>query len=155
MRTWLFALFLWLPLSAWSGEAKPMADDPVLEQRMTELSENLRCLVCQNESLASSRADLAQDLRQEIREQLRSGKDNDQVISYLTQRYGDFVLYNPPMKPKTWLLWFGPFALLLGGVAGLYIYIKRRARQLAETSFSDEEKSRVEALLNNDNGTQS
>ena len=149
MKRWMIALALCLPLFAWAGEAKPVAEDPVLEQRMIALSENLRCLVCQNESLAGSRSDLAQDLRQEIREQLRAGKSNEQVIEYLTQRYGDFVLYNPPVKPITWLLWFGPFALLIGAAGGLYAYIKRRGGRLADEPLSEEEKKRVADLLGN------
>lgn len=146
-RVGMIALALWLPLSAIAGEAVPIAEDPVLEQRMIALSEDLRCLVCQNESLAGSRSDLAQDLRQEIRDQLKAGKDNDQVIEYLTDRYGDFVLYKPPLKPLTWLLWFGPFVLLAGAGGGFYFYLKRRSVRLAGESLSAEEKKRVEALL--------
>jgi cytochrome c-type biogenesis protein CcmH len=142
-------LVLWLPLSAMAGEARPVAEDPVLEQRMIALSEDLRCLVCQNESLAGSRADLAQDLRQEIREQMRAGKSDQEVIAYLTQRYGDFVLYKPPLKPLTWLLWFGPFVLLIGAAGGLYAYLKRRTSRLADDSLSEEEKKRVTDLLAN------
>lgn len=156
MRLWILLLLaLMTPLAAWSEEAKPVADDPVLEQRMIDLSQNLRCLVCQNESLAGSRADLAKDLRQDIREQMRAGKSDQQVIEYLTQRYGDFVLYKPPMKPITWLLWFGPFALLAASVTGFYLYLKRRSRRLEAESFSDEERKRVEALLNNNSGKES
>jgi cytochrome c-type biogenesis protein CcmH len=155
MKRWLAVFILCLPLSAWSGEAKPVADDPVLEQRMILLSEDLRCLVCQNESLAASRADLAQDLRQEIREQMRAGKSDKQVLDYLTQRYGDFVLYKPPMKPETWLLWFGPFGLLIGAVIGFYLYLKGRNRRVEAETFSEEDRRRVEALLNNNNGNRS
>ena len=154
MRPWMIVLALWLPFAAMAGEAKPVAEDPVLEQRMIALSEDLRCLVCQNESLAGSRADLAQDLRQEIREQMRAGKSDEQVVDYLTQRYGDFVLYKPPVKPLTWLLWFGPFALLIGAVGGLYAYIKRRGNRLADESLSEEEKKRMADLLGN-NGNES
>lgn len=154
MRPWMIALVLWLPFAAMAGEAKPVAEDPVLEQRMIKLSEDLRCLVCQNESLAGSRADLAQDLRQEIREQMRAGKSDEQVVDYLTQRYGDFVLYKPPVKPLTWLLWFGPFALLIGAVGGLYVYIQRRGNRPADEPLSKEEKKRVAALLGN-NGNKS
>lgn len=154
MRPWMIALVLWLPFAAMAGEAKPVAEDPVLEQRMIKLSEDLRCLVCQNESLAGSRADLAQDLRQEIREQMRAGKSDEQVVDYLTQRYGDFVLYKPPVKPLTWLLWFGPFALLIGAVGGLYVYIQRRGNRPVDEPLSEEEKKRVAALLGN-NGTKS
>lgn len=150
MRRWTtFLLVLWLPFSAMAGEARPVAEDPVLEQRMIALSEDLRCLVCQNESLAGSRADLAQDLRQEIREQMRAGKSDKEVIAYLTQRYGDFVLYKPPLKPLTWLLWFGPFVLLIGAAGGLYAYLKRRTSRLADDSLSEEEKKRVTDLLAN------
>lgn len=121
---------------------------------MIALSENLRCLVCQNESLAGSHAELAEDLRQEIREQLHAGKTNEQVIEYLTERYGDFVLYKPPVKPITWLLWFGPFALLIGAMGGLYSYIKRRGNRLVDEPLSEEEKKRVAALIGN-NGNKS
>jgi len=154
MRLWMIVLALWLPFVAMANEAKPVAEDPVTEQRMIKLSENLRCLVCQNESLAGSRAELAQDLRQEIREQMRAGKSDEQVVDYLTQRYGDFVLYKPPVKPLTWLLWFGPFALLIGAVGGLYAYIKRRGNRPVDEPLSEEEKKRVAALLGN-NGNKS
>lgn len=135
-----------LTFSAVAGEARPLAEDPVLEQRLIRLSEDLRCLVCQNESLAGSQADLAQDLRREIRAQMRTGKDDAQVIDYLTERYGDFVLYKPPMKPLTWLLWFGPFLLLGGALGGLLVYLKRRATRIDNT-LSAEEQRRVAALL--------
>ena len=154
MRAWMMVFALCLPFSVLAGEAQPMADDPVLEQRMIKLSEDLRCLVCQNESLAGSHADLAQDLRQEIREQMRAGKSDEQVVDYLTQRYGDFVLYKPPVKPLTWLLWFGPFALLIGAVGGLYAYIRRRGNRPVDAPLSEEEKKRVAALLGN-NGNKS
>lgn len=154
MKPWMIALALWFPFVAMAGEAQPLAEDPVLEQRMIALSENLRCLVCQNESLAGSHAELAEDLRQEIRVQLRAGKSNEQVIDYLTQRYGDFVLYNPPVKPLTWVLWFGPFVLLIGAAGGLYVYIKRRGSRPVDEPLSEEEKKRVADLLGN-NGNKS
>jgi cytochrome c-type biogenesis protein CcmH len=144
-----YALGLFLAMltfSAVAEEARPLAEDPVLEQRLIRLSEDLRCLVCQNESLAGSQADLAQDLRREIRAQMRTGKDDAQVIAYLTERYGDFVLYKPPMKPLTWLLWFGPFLLLGGALGGLLVYLKRRATRIDDT-LSAEEQRRVAALL--------
>lgn len=154
MRPWLILLALWFPLAAVAETAKPMAEDPVLEQRMIRLSEDLRCLVCQNESLSGSHAELAEDLRREIRDQMRAGNSDEQVIEYLTQRYGDFVLYKPPVKPLTWLLWFGPFALLLGAAGGFYAYLKRRGGRLADEPLSEEEKARVAALLGN-NGNES
>ena len=155
MKPWIIALALWLPLTALAGEARPVAEDPALEQRMIALSENLRCLVCQNESLAGSRAELAQDLRQDIREQMRAGKSDEQVVDYLTQRYGDFVLYKPPVKPLTWLLWFGPFALLTGATGGLIAYIKRRGNRPADAPLSEEEKRRVATLLGNNGSDKS
>lgn len=147
MSRWIIALLLCLSTAAGAEEAKPLTDDPLLEQRLIKLSEDLRCLVCQNESLAGSRAELAQDLRREIRDQMRSGKNDEQVIDYLTQRYGDFVLYKPPVKPVTWLLWFGPFILLIGALWGYVRFLKQRAVKVAEETLSDEERKRVEALL--------
>ena len=125
-----------------------MTDEPVLEERLLKLSEELRCLVCQNESLASSRAELADDLRREVRSLLREGNSDQQVKNFLVERYGDFVLYRPELKPMTWLLWFGPFVLLLGAVAGLWWYLRQR-RQQADTApaMSDAERARVDRWL--------
>src|SRR6266852_1182474 len=110
---------------ALAKEAKPV-EDPQIEQRMQALTQQLRCLVCQNETLADSQADLAEDLRRQIREQMKAGKSDQEIIAFLTQRYGDFVLYKPPVKATTYLLWFGPFVFLLMGIAVLYRYLKRR-----------------------------
>ena len=110
--------------------AQPVADDPVIEARLVKLAEDLRCLVCQNESLAGSHAALAEDLRREIRTQMKAGKDDQEVIAYLTDRYGDFVLYRPPFKPETWLLWLGPL-LFLGIGGGAWVLALRRRGQAA------------------------
>src|SRR6476646_12106097 len=99
-------------------EAQPN-EDPQIEQRMRHLTEQLRCLVCQNETLADSHADLAEDLRKQIREQIKAGKSDQEIIGFLTDRYGDFVLYKPPVKATTYLLWFGPFVFLIGGTVVL------------------------------------
>ena len=107
-------------------EARPAADDPVIEQRMVNLAADLRCLVCQNESLAGSHADLAEDLRREIRGQMKAGKNDKEVIEYLTTRYGDFVLYRPPFKPVTYLLWLGPALFLCIGGGAWYMTLRRR-----------------------------
>ena len=115
MKRLLVLLMCLMPVLAYAGEAKDMAADPVLEKRMIGLAEKLRCLVCQNESLASSHAELAEDLRREVREQMSKGKGDQEIIDYLVSKYGDFVLYEPPMKSYTLLLWFGPFGLLLVG----------------------------------------
>ena len=138
-----------LPAAAWAKEAQPAAEDPALEKRVMALAEDLRCLVCQNESLAGSQAGLAVDLRQQIREQMRAGKTDQEIIAFMTERYGDFVLFRPPVKATTYLLWFGPFALLGLGVAVQYLYLKRRRAQqtVREEPLSEAERQRVEALL--------
>ena len=114
---------------------------------MRNLTEQLRCLVCQNETLADSRADLAEDLRKEIREQMKQGKSDQEIIAFLTQRYGDFVLYNPPVKATTYLLWFGPFVFLLGGIVMLYRYVRRRGELIREKPLTADERRRAEQLL--------
>lgn len=136
-----------LALAVLAQEAKPLSDDPELEKRVTKLSQELRCLVCQNETLADSRADLAEDLRNQIREQMRAGKSDKEIIAFLTARYGDFVLYRPPVKPKTYLLWFGPFLLLLGGLFMLFRYVKQRREEIPEKPLTEEEHRRAEDLL--------
>jgi len=145
---WLFALMLcWLPALGCAKEAPPVADDPVLEQRLMRLAKELRCLVCQNESLADSHAELATDLRDQIRDQMRAGRSDEQIKSWLTQRYGDFVLYRTPVKATTAMLWFGPFALLLAGLAGLVFYLRRRRARVSEPRLTPEERTRARALL--------
>src|SRR5512143_263698 len=138
MRMWMLFLLCLLPAFAHAGEAKDLAEDPVLEKRMIGLAEKLRCLVCQNESLASSHAELAEDLRREVREQMRQNKSDQEIIDYLVARYGDFVLYDPPMKSYTLLLWFGPFGLLLIGVGVLFYQLRKRRRTVPEAQLSDE-----------------
>ena len=121
--------------------------DPAVEKRLAKLSHELRCLVCQNETLADSRADLAEDLRREIREQIRAGKSDQEIIAFLTQRYGDCILYRPPVKPKTYLLWFGPFVLLLAGLLILFRYVRHRRDLISEEPLSKADKREAEELL--------
>jgi cytochrome c-type biogenesis protein CcmH len=128
-------------------EAAPLAEDPVVEQRLVALAQDMRCLVCQNESLAGSRADLAADLRRELREQIKQGKSDDEIKAFMVSRYGDFVLYKPPVKPTTWLLWGGPFVLMVAGVAGLLAYLSRRTRTSKSVPLDDAELARARALL--------
>jgi cytochrome c-type biogenesis protein CcmH len=131
-------------------EAAPLAEDPAVEQRLIRISEDVRCLVCQNESLAGSRADLANDLRREIRKMIRAGQTDAQITEFLVSRYGDFVLYRPPVKPVTWLLWFGPFALLIGGVFFLVRFLRGRQRAHdahVATPLTDAERHQAQALL--------
>lgn len=148
MKYLLILLISLLPAFSYAGQAKDMAEDPVLEQRMVNLAQNLRCLVCQNESLASSRADLAQDLRQEVREKMKQGMTDQQIIDFLVSKYGDFVLFDPPMKSYTILLWYGPFGLLLLGLAGLVYQLRKRKNAVPEVQLSAEEAQRAAALLN-------
>jgi cytochrome c-type biogenesis protein CcmH len=148
MKHLLILLFCLLPTYSYAGEAKDLAEDPVLEKRMIVLAENLRCLVCQNESLASSRSELANDLRREVREQMKKGLTDQEIIDYLVSRYGDFVLFDPPVKSYTLLLWYGPFALLLIGLAGLVFQLRKRKKTIPENQLSAEEAQRAAALLN-------
>ncbi|HFD80667.1 MAG TPA: cytochrome c-type biogenesis protein CcmH [Gammaproteobacteria bacterium] len=119
------------------------------EQRYKDLIGELRCLVCQNQSLADSDAELAHDLRKEVYELMAQGKSNDEIIEFLVDRYGDFVLYKPPVKPSTWALWYGPFALLLVGVLVLARTVRQRHRQ-ADPELSEEERRRLKKILGED-----
>lgn len=146
---YLLALFLALNLTTIShaGEATPLADDPVIEQRLIVISEELRCLVCQNESLAGSRADLAMDLRREIRTLIRDGKSDQEIRDYLVSRYGDFVLYRPPVKPMTWVLWFGPFLLLIGAVLLLIRMVRRSQSAASAATLDPTQRAKAQSLL--------
>ena len=119
-------------------EAATTAADPALEARMQAIALELRCLVCQNQTIADSNADLAVDLRQQVREMLHQGKSQPEIIDYMTARYGDFVLYRPPVKGSTALLWFGPALLLAGGVTTLVLVLRRRSRMAADAFDADE-----------------
>ena len=145
---WLLALCLALPLGALAKEAAPAADDPVLEARVMRIAAELRCLVCQNQTIADSHAELAVDLKNQIREKLKAGMSETEVKQYMVQRYGDFVLYRPPVKTTTWFLWFGPFALLLVGVAVLFVKLRKRAARVAQGGLSEADHQRAIALLN-------
>ena len=142
----LLLLCVFAPFAV-AKDAQPMGEDPVVEQRLAKLSHELRCLVCQNETLADSRAGLAEDLRREIREQIKAGKSDKEIIAFLTERYGQFILYRPRVTPTTYLLWFGPFVLLLAGLAILFRYIKQRRDSITEQPLSADEHRRAEELL--------
>ena len=125
-----------------------LAADPVAEKRLQHLSEELRCLVCQNQTIADSNAELAQDLRREIRGMIKDGKSDKEIIDFMVVRYGDFVLYRPPVKGITLLLWGGPVALMLLGIFALIRYLRRRATRIADDRpLSADETSRADALL--------
>lgn len=130
-----------------SGNAPGMS---ALEVRLKHLESELRCLVCQNQTLADSNADLAADLRHEVRELALAGKSDDEIRAYLVARYGDFVLFSPPLKPVTWLLWFGPFALLLLGGAVWWVVLRRRERAASSVGSDAEAEKRARDLLDGD-----
>ena len=140
-------LLMMLALPAYANKAAPAADDPALEQRVTRLTAELRCLVCQNQSLADSHADLAIDLKNQVRSQMKAGKSDAEIRDYMVARYGDFVLYRPPLKSNTVLLWAGPFLLLAAGALGLGFYLRRRRARLTEGDLTPEQRARAEALL--------
>jgi len=135
----LSALLLALAVPLAAKEAAPAAADPVLEARMTRIAAELRCLVCQNQTIADSNADLAQDLRRQVREMIQQGRSDDQIIEFMTARYGDFVLYRPPLKASTALLWFGPALLLVGGLLVLVLVLRRRSRMAPEAFEPDQD----------------
>ena len=147
-RILLIAVFVFSLGNVFAKDAAPLADDPITEQRLISISEEMRCLVCQNESLAGSRSDLANDLRREIRVLINEGKSDDQIRSFMVERYGDFVLYRPPVKPLTWLLWIGPFVILGLGVAGLLMYLRRRDSSVPNVALTDADNQKIDALLN-------
>jgi len=139
MPKFLLALLaLCLAAAVHAADAPLTAADPELEAKMLRISTELRCLVCQNETIAASHADLAVDLRNQIRDMLRQGQSERQIIDYMTARYGDFVLYRPPVRVDTVLLWFGPTVLMIGGLATLFIVLRRRSRMGSEHFDPDE-----------------
>ena len=144
---WLIAPVVLLALgnTLFAAEKVVRFDTPVQEQRYKRLIDRLRCLVCQNQNIADSNADLAIDLRRIVQHKIRNGETDRQILDYLVNRYGDFVLYKPRLKPSTWLLWFGPFILLALGVILLFRAIKRR-QALPET-LSEEEQEQVRKLM--------
>ena len=150
MKRILPVMLFWLVLGALPAMAVTLAeftfDNPEQEQAFRDLTGKLRCLVCQNESLAGSNAELAQDLRREVYDMMKSGKGKEEIISFLVARYGDFVLYEPPIKPSTYPLWFGPLVLLLIGAVMVFRTLKRK-KSTQEKQLSTEEQARVESLL--------
>jgi cytochrome c-type biogenesis protein CcmH len=131
-----------------ADEAKLLGDDPATEARVQHLGEELRCLVCQNQNIADSHADLAIDLKKQLREQIKAGRTDSEILDYMVERYGDFVLYRPPLKASTVLLWAGPFVLLLIVVVTLVRRLRRRTVQAAAANtLSADEHARARALL--------
>ena len=143
----LTCLLLLAPLAARAVQPDEIMTDPRLEARARALSAQLRCLVCQNESIDESHADLARDLRVLVRERLQAGDSDDKIRAYLVLRYGDFILLKPPFKLETWLLWGAPFVILLAG-GGIILVARRRHKSLAQpNSLSEAERATLEAML--------
>ena len=129
--------------------ASPLSDNPALEAQVSTISNELRCLVCQNQTIADSNADLAIDLKNQIRIQLTQGRSQAEILDYMVQRYGDFVLYKPPLKASTWFLWLGPFIILLLAFFLLWWQIQARKKLIGAQQFSPTDLARAQALLNN------
>jgi len=146
LRALLVVLVLWSG-TAWAVNPDERLADPGLEARARALSKELRCMVCQNESIDDSNADLAHDLRVIVRQRLLAGDTDAQVIAYMRARYGDFILLNPPVYEATWLLWFGPFGLLLLSAAGVYVAAHRRRSIDAPLPLSEDETLELQKLL--------
>lgn len=144
--TTLLATLLLLAAPAYSAIEVYKFDNPQQEQRFQKLSHELRCLVCQNESLADSNADLARDLRREIHGMIIKGKTNDEIIKYMVSRYGDFVLFRPPLQATTYLLWFGPFLLIVVGLGALVVLVRKQNRK-PPVALTDDERRRLDDVL--------
>ena len=152
MRLTTLLTALWLGIAALGVQAKeaaPLADDPLTEKRLLAITAELRCLVCQNQTIADSNADLANDFRREIRKLIAEGKSDQEILDFMVARYGDFVRYRPPVKGTTILLWAGPAVLLLIGLTALIRYLRRRNDAITDTELSAAEQQQVEALLGN------
>lgn len=145
--SWLVFIIMLMPWPVMAGEAQPLVADPVAEARLKHLAVELRCLVCQNQTLADSNAPLAEDLRREVREMIAKDMTDRQIIEFLVERYGDFVLYRPPWKLSTTFLWIGPFLLLGVGASVLVRYIRRKAQQPTDQPVTEEERERIARLL--------
>ncbi|MEY3884423.1 MAG: hypothetical protein RIS87_198 [Pseudomonadota bacterium] len=147
----LLVVFLLLQsLNVWSQDARPMETDAVVEVQVQRLSEQLRCLVCQNQTLADYHAELAQDLKQEIREMAAKGMEDQAIVDYLVERYGDFVRYRPPLKSTTALLWLGPFVLIIAGGFVLFITLRKREKLAVDAPLNENEALKVSELLKMD-----
>jgi len=147
LLAWLSAAVLAWATQVGAREATPLATDPVLEARVMDIAEELRCLVCQNETIAASHADLAVDLRAQIRSKLSQGQSSQQILDFMVERYGDFVLYRPPLKPLTLFLWLGPFALLALAAVVLALNVRRHRRAVVAEPLSPAEQQRARQLL--------
>ena len=149
MKCLFFMLFLMTSTSSYAVDYRQLSD-PKQQENYETLTKELRCLVCQNQTIADSNAELAADLRRQVYEMLEKGQSREEIVQFMTDRYGDFVLYRPEVKALTWILWFGPFLLLLAGVVGMALYLRQRQAeqvQAEDQNLSEEERRRVAQLL--------
>ena len=142
----LYPLLLLFSIHVFAGVEVQSFDTPQQEQTYKKLINELRCLVCQNQNLADSNAELAQDLRKKVVEMIEAGKSEEQIVEYMVVRYGDFVLYRPPVNQRTWLLWFGPFLILLIGLIVLVMFVRHQQKK-KEPVLSDEQQAQAKKLL--------
>ncbi len=151
MKTLVLALLFGTSTAAWSQSAEIANPDPLVEARLKSISHELRCLVCQNQTIADSNAPLAVDLRQQTRAMIAAGKSDDEIRAYMVERYGDFVLYKPPLNAATAILWVAPGLLIVGGFAALFVMLRRRRTAVEGAAPPDAERRReIEALLASD-----
>ncbi len=149
----LFLILLLVMPLVYADQAVPTNDDPVLEKRVMALSTHLRCLVCQNQTIADSNAELAIDLRNQVRDKLRQGQSEQEVLDYMVNRYGEFVLFKPLVKSTTWLLWFGPLLLLTVGLGVLFVILRQRRKMMQQVHvLSADEHARAASLLSGEEG---
>ena len=146
MRAWLLAIALAFPALAWAQAAEVAKPDPLVEARLKGLAEELRCLVCQNQTIADSNAPLALDLRNQIRTQVAAGRSDDEIRAYMVERYGDFVLYRPPFKAITAVLWLGPLLLIGIGAAAFFVIVRKRRASPAEP-LTETRRAEIQTLL--------
>lgn len=146
-RLFVLLIVFCVPLIGHTKEAAPMAQDPVLEARVMAISAELRCLVCQNQTIADSHAELAIDLKNQVREMLIAGKSEREIKDYMVERYGEFILYKPEVNDTTFLLWFGPLVLFGIGLAVLGYNLKKRKRLIADVDITEDEQKRVDDIL--------
>jgi cytochrome c-type biogenesis protein CcmH len=152
MHKQVLALILWgvMATGVFAADARPAGEDPELEQRVLRLTNELRCLVCQNQTIADSNAELAVDLRKQVREQLKQGKSEQEILDYMVNRYGDFVLYRPPVKAQTLVLWLGPFVLMASGLFILLRFLRQRRK--TEAAAAPEKLDEAARMLRGDRG---
>lgn len=154
MKYLLIALLCLLPTIAFAGEAKDIADDPVMEKRMIQLAEKVRCLVCQSEPVSTSHSDWSNDVRQIMREKMKSGATDQEILDLLVERFGKSVLFDPPVDKETMPLWLAPFILLLLGGSVLVYQLLKRKNLITETTLSAEDAQRADDLLNSSKDSQ-